>query len=338
MPENFTESDKEILELLAGHAAVALQNAIIHNKEQERIREMAGLAELAQVSRAIQTSKNLYEQILETISPLIETEMIGFLIYNEQTHMLEGKAPFKGLPDQFAEMYRASIEEGSKAEIIWMEQDVIIADDMSENQIMGDLGLAPLAQASAMRETVLVPLNAGGRSLGYLQVANKLDETHFSEDDLRLLQIVAGQIAPILENANLIRQSTQRAQRAEALRRVASLAGSEATQDEALKFSLIELSRFLQADMAAIFLLDESLGILQIHEESAIGFSAEILGKISLHLITQANLDNTVTTVGKPLLSNDILIADDLPRPYRALQPFLSEMHSIYGCAGGYPW
>ncbi|MFN2146032.1 MAG: GAF domain-containing protein, partial [Anaerolineales bacterium] len=47
--DGFTEQDKEILDLLSGHAGVALQNAIIHNKEQVRIKEMAGLAELAQV-------------------------------------------------------------------------------------------------------------------------------------------------------------------------------------------------------------------------------------------------------------------------------------------------
>ncbi len=155
--------------------------------------------------------------------------------------------------------------------MIWKEQDVIITDDMSVQSIIGDLGLAPLALASGMRETVLVPLTSGGRSLGYLQVANKSDGTRFNDDDLRLLRIIVGQVSPILENANLMQQSTRRAQRAEALRRIASLAGSEATQDEALQFSMLELSRFLQADVAAIFLLENSLGTLQLHEYSAVG-------------------------------------------------------------------
>ena len=57
---------------------------------------------------------------------------------------------------------------------------------------MGQLGLAPLAQASAMRETVLVPLGSGMRSLGYLQAANKRDNSRFNDADLRLLRIIAG--------------------------------------------------------------------------------------------------------------------------------------------------
>jgi PAS domain S-box-containing protein len=325
----FTDQDREVLDLLSGHAAVALQNAFIHNKEKLRIREMAGLAELAQVSRSASSAQVLYGQILETISPLVEAEILGFLIYDEQTRSLEGQIPFHGLPEPFIELYRTTIEPESPGERVWLEGDVIITDDMGPDSLMGALGLSPLAQASAMRETVLVPLTSAGRSLGYLQAANKLDGARFNEDDLRLMRIIAGQVSPILENANLIHQARRRAQRAEALRRIASLAGSEATVDESLQFSLLELSRFLQADMAAIFLLDNTLGTLQLHERSAVGIAPEKIGQISLHLATQANIRNTVTETLQPLFSEDMPEEAELPLPYRALQPMLPNIHSL---------
>jgi PAS domain S-box-containing protein len=325
----FTRQDKEVLDLLSGHAAVALQNAITHDKEQARIKEMAGLAELAQVSRAIHNTESLYKQIIETISPLIDVEILGFLTYDEQSRELVGQVPFQGLPEPFIELYRTVIREDSKAASIWAEQDVIISDDMSVESIIGDLGLAPLALASGMTETVLIPLTSGGRSLGYLQAANKTDGSTFNEDDLRLLRIIVGQVSPILENANLMQQSQRRAQRAEALRRVASLAGSEATRDEALQFSLLELSRFLQAEVAAIFLLDQTLGTLQLHETSAIGLPGAKIGQISLHLVTQANINDTVTDTRQVISSDDIASDELLPQPYRALQPMLPDVHSM---------
>lgn len=327
--DSFNEQDKEVLEILSGHAAVALQNAVTYHKEQERVREMTGLADLAQVSRAIDSTQNLYQQIIATISPLIEAEILGFLIYDEQNRTLEGQIPFQGLPEQFALLYRTELQENSPAESVWLEQDVIITDDMSEDSIMGKLGLAGLAQASAMRETVLVPLSSGLKPLGYLQAANKRDHSRFNDDDLRLLRIIAGQVAPILENASLIQQSKRRTQRAEALRRVASLAGSEATLDEALQFSILELSRLLQADLAAVLLLDEGLGILQVHDKSAIGIAINQMSKISLHLVTQANLNHTVTDTQTALLSNNLLSDDSLPQPYRTLQPLLPEIQSM---------
>jgi PAS domain S-box-containing protein len=327
--DNFAQQDKAVLDILSRHAAVALQNAVTHHKEHERVREMSGLAELAQVSRSIQSIQNLYREIIETIAPLIEVDILGFLIYDEDTRILKGQVPFRGFPEQFTELYQTKIEENTPAERIWAEQDIIITDDMGEDSILDRLGLAPLAQASAMRETVLVPLSAGARYMGYLQAANKSDGSEFNDDDLRLLRIIAGQISPILENANLIQQSRRRTQRAEALRRVASLAGSEATQDEALQFSLLELSRLLGADVAAVLLLDDSLGILQIHENSTVGLSEEAIGKLSLHFVTQASLNNTVTETRTGIATGDLMADEQLAQPYQALQPRLTDIHSL---------
>jgi PAS domain S-box-containing protein len=305
-PEAFNQGDLDILETLSGHAAIALQNAIAHSNEQQRATEMAGLAELAQVSSTIYKADELYQQLLEYISPLLNVEILGFLIYNEITRTLEGQVPFQGFPEQFAVLYKTVIEEGSLAEKLWEEQDIIITSDMSESSPLGLLGLSPLAQAAGMRETVLLPLCAGRHALGYLQVANKLDGTSFTDDDLRLLRIIAGHTAPILENAHLIQQSRRRAQRAEALRRVASLAGSGATIDEILKFSTLELSRFLQADLIAILLLDENLGRLTLDVGSLIGVEQKNAECLSAFLASETSLRETVTASILPLIFNDL--------------------------------
>jgi len=98
----------------------------------------------------------------------------------------------------------------------------------------------------------LIPLKSGGRSLGYLQAANKKGDSHFDQDDHRILSIVAGQAAPMIENADLMQQSVHRALRAESMRRIASLSGSVASLDEILKYSILELARLFQADYAAV--------------------------------------------------------------------------------------
>ncbi|MGD8454831.1 MAG: GAF domain-containing protein [Anaerolineales bacterium] len=305
-PEAFNQGDLEVLETLSGHAAIALQNAITHFKEQQRATEMAGLAELAQVSSTIYSTDELYQHLIEYISPLLNVEILGFLIYNEATRTLEGQVPFQGFPDQFTILYKTVIEEGSLAEKLWGEQDIIITDDMSDSSPLGLLGLSPLTQAAGIRETVLLPLCSGKHSLGYLQVANKLDGSMFTDDDLRLLRIIAGHTAPILENAHLIRQSRRRAQRAEALRRVASLAGSGATIDEILNFSAMELSRFLYADKTVLLLLDENLGRLTVHASSLVGIDQDSAKRLTDFLASETSLGETVTTSTLPLIFDDI--------------------------------
>ncbi len=98
----------------------------------------------------------------------------------------------------------------------------------------------------------------------------------FTQDELHLLRIIATQAAPVIENVSLVQQSRQRAQRAEALRRIASLASSAATLDEILLYSLQELAHLLRAGTAAIFLLDEGRGELHAHRPSLFGVPAEV--------------------------------------------------------------
>ena len=91
------------------------------------------------------------------------------------------------------------------------------------------------------------------------------------QEELRLLNIVANQVAAIIDNALLVQQARQRNQRAEAMRRIASLASSTAALDEILRFSVQEVATLLQAEFAAIFLVDEGGGVMRAHIPSAHG-------------------------------------------------------------------
>ncbi len=268
----FTPAEGDLVALISGQAALAIHNALLYQQEQRRIAELSGLAQLAQAFGAIRDPKNVFEQLVKIIHPLIPVQVLGFLIYNESGHALEGQEPFIGIPAGFLEMYRLPIPSGSALEKAFLDQDVLLSDDARADSRWVELGLEPIAIAAGLRETVLMPLATGGRMLGYLQAANLVDgQRGFNQDELHLLMIIANQVSPIIDNATLLLQSRQRAQRAEGLRRIASLSSSTATLDEILKFSLKELVRLLQADLAVIFLRDQTGEAIQLHHESAYG-------------------------------------------------------------------
>ncbi|MBI3158099.1 MAG: GAF domain-containing protein [Chloroflexi bacterium] len=317
--EAFSETDLELLMLLSGQAAVALQNAIIHYEEGQRVAEISGLAELAKVGSAIRDQHTLFERLTESIATLLDVEIIGFLMYLEGERALQGQVPFKGLPEEFVRLYRGEIGVGSPAERVWASGDIIYTDNASEDSALTDLGIAHLALAAGIERTALIPLAAGGRTLGYLQAANKRDGSRFNEDDLRLLTIVAGQAAPILDNAALMSESRRRAQRAETLRRIASLAGADATLDEILKFSLLEVARFFQASQAAIFLLDDARGELRLHRDSLVGIDPQQAGQFERFATSDEDYRQSVTATGLPLLLPDVRSQEALPAMYRPL-------------------
>lgn len=301
----FTKDDLDVLNLISGQAAIAIQNALIYQEEQKRVQELTGLANLARVSSTYHEGHALIDRLLNAIGALVNVEIMGILTYDESRKALIGQTPFRGLPPEFVELYKCILPEGSPAEEIWLSQAIIHATQVPEDPRLQALGLDDHALASGINETILVPLTSSERNLGYLQVANKVDGTGFHQDDLRLLTIIAGQAALILENALLFNQSKRRAQRAEALRRIASLLSSVATRDEILKWSLNELARLVQADIAAIFLLEETSNDLRLHLPSLVGVPSGANQEFFNLWISDDQLPLTVTGSQKTFFTFD---------------------------------
>ena len=91
------------------------------------------------------------------------------------------------------------------------------------------------------------------------------------QDELHLLVAAAGQAAPLVENSMLAENVQQHDRNATALYHIAGLSSSAAGLDEQLKSSLRELADLLDAEAAAVFLLDPSNGELGLHTASVYG-------------------------------------------------------------------
>jgi PAS domain S-box-containing protein len=318
----YTETDIDTIGMLSGQAGIALHNALTYQEEQRRTTELSSLANLTKAVGSVRDFQELFGNLVQGISPLLDVEIAGFLIYDENRRVLDARNPFIGIPPQFVELYQTEIPPESAAESVWINGETIIAPVAVEDQRIIDLGLHHNALAAGVRAMALVPLTSGGRQLGYLQVANKRDGTPFDQADERLLAIIAGQAASIIENANLIKQSVGRALRAESLRRIASLSGSAATLIEIFKYSLLELARLLQADIAGIFLLNENLGELQIHTESLYGFDPTQIPNLLRLSVGDTNFRKTVTASKIPFLTGNVFSdADVIPHLKEIAKP-----------------
>lgn len=332
--DTFTQADLELLRLVSGSVAVAIHNSLLYEQEQRRTAELTGLARLTQAFGAVRDSQRLFSNLVQTIVPLMDVDILGFLLFNETTRTLEGQRPFYGLPDDFMELYRVPVLSGSSLEAALLEQDVIVTPDANEDPQWDVLGLMPLASGATLRDTVLVPLSASGRTLGYLQASNHRSGSNtFTKSELNLLMIVASQAAPLIENSALVQQLRLRAQRSEALRRIASLASSSATLDEVLTFSTQELAHLLRADAAMSFLVDGERTAMRLHTQSLIGAEPEEIGD-SLARILLDDPQFPFTAAGS---QHSVSIKDT--RIEQAIVPFYQNIfkHFEVGSAVGVP-
>jgi PAS domain S-box-containing protein len=301
---SFSQHDLELIQLVSGQAAVAIRNAMLYEAEHQRTTELTGLANLAQAVSVSQDMKDLFERLVKSVSPLFDVEILGFLLFDEGKRMLEGQVPFQGLPPHIVEIYRASIPDGKVASDILSTQEPLLTSNAAEDERWETLGIRNLAQAASLRDSALVPLLSGRRLLGFMQLSNhRQGVTDFSENELRLMKIIADQATAIIENAVLVQQARQRAYRSDALRRVASLSASAASVDEVLEHSVRELAHLFQADAAAIFLLDEQNGELRLHNGSIYGVEGEAAETLSRMFVTDSQYRFTVSGGQKPFIS-----------------------------------
>jgi len=305
----FGQHDLELLQLVAGQAAVAIRNAMLFEDEQERASELAGLANLNQSFGLVQDPHDLFARLVESVAPLFDAEIIGFLLYDEEKRTLEGQVPFRGLPPHFVQIYRTSIPENSPAERVINSQQPLLTLNAAGDESWRALGLNDIAVAASLRDSALVPLISAGHSMGYLQVAHhRRGPSSFTSEELRLINIVAVQAGAIIENVLLVQQARARAQRADALRRIASLSTSSATLDEILKYSVQELVHLFQAEAGMIFLMEEGRGELCLRRESIYGLSNEILETLPRIFVDDPDFRLTVSGSQKPFISGRLSV------------------------------
>jgi PAS domain S-box-containing protein len=306
-PGSLQTEDLKLLNMFAEQAAVALHNAVLFRNEQRRAAELFGLSQLAQAFRSVREPRSLFARLVQSIVPLIDAEIIGFLLFNETQRRLESQVPYYGIPAQFLELYNLSVPTGSLMEQTLLNHTIMVSENAAEDPQWQDLGFAPLAQGASLRETALVPLTSGGHMLGYLQVSNHVGSSRpFSQDELQLLTIIANQAAPMIENSTLVQQMRLRALRAEALRKIASLASSAANLDEILHFSLQELARLLKANVGAAFLLGPNATELRLHQSSCYGKPCDLPETLSSLSINDAQFPFTVTAGQHPVTLDSI--------------------------------
>ena len=305
-PHSFQAGHRDILILLAGLASQAIKNARRFEAEHTQAANLTGLTDLTLALQDVSDPEFLFSSLTESVYALLNVEIMGFLLYDEGRRLLYGQNPFHGLPPNVVDWCRMVIPPSSEAESILMGAELIHSNQPDQDPRLKMLGLQSIAQAAAIRHTILAPLASAGRVVGYLQAANPHSGLAFDEAEIRRLVQIAAQVAPIIDNAFLVRDARRRAQRSETLRRIASLTGSTATLDEMLKYSMLDLARLLQADAGAILLLDPERGELHPHWASLYGIDPERLPQLSHLSIEDVEFTRTVTGSRHALLSGSL--------------------------------
>ncbi len=187
----FGAGEARLLSALARQAGLALENAQLYHEATHHLQQMAILNEIA---AAVVSAPDFHEAIREVVDALKRTlhyEIINLWMMSES-----GDRLILNMPD-----------DATKTDSIRLGQDVSGQVAASGTAIRIDdvrLFAGWVGVSTDVRSEVCVPIRIGARVIGVID-AQSSHLAAFSDDDVYVLSIAAGQLARALENARTMR-------------------------------------------------------------------------------------------------------------------------------------
>jgi signal transduction histidine kinase len=188
----FTDDDEELMVALAVAAGAAIENARLYAQMRRRQRWLEAAAEITAVLLGEVNRTAALRLVAERAREVAEADLALVMIYDETDDALTVEVAAGAVPGGLV---------GATVPVARSEFQGVLAD--RHVSVVEDLGKAtmwpvPLESGTA----VLVPLAAGGETLGALVVAYQKGSAVFTEDpDMALIETFAGQAALALERA-----------------------------------------------------------------------------------------------------------------------------------------
>jgi PAS domain S-box-containing protein len=311
----FSEDDERLLNTIASTLGTAIEKLRLFDAEHTRRQEAETLRQVAQVVNASLDVNEVIRLMLDQLKNLFAFDTASVLLLGEL-----------GQPDLIAgrdytneKMTGRAVNELLKDSSILkqMAQDLkpLTIADVREHP-----GWIWIPGAEHVRSFLAVPLIARQRMIGVL-MADSVTPAFFSEDELRVAQLLAQQMAIAIENAHLYQAALQAAERRVILHRVSQDMVTAIQEPERTYQSIHQATRQLMpCDSFVIALHDE------VSSENTIVYALEGNNRFPVqHVPAGRGLTGRVVTSGEPIIIDD-LWADKTdvlrlgePQPVRSL-------------------
>ena len=181
--DHFDDDDLRLLQILSDQAAVAIENARLLNGRDQVVRELAALLEVSKAAGAASDEVGLARVLAERARRATRTDAAIISRWDDDSTMLrelwrEGISDPETRTDVADSPLRRDVLRGGRSVVVHAES----ADSIFE---------AIQLRALAGQTLLLLPLNAGGRTIGILELISIAESRHLDESELQAVEAMA---------------------------------------------------------------------------------------------------------------------------------------------------
>jgi GAF domain-containing protein/CheY-like chemotaxis protein len=252
----FTPDHLAVLESFATQAAIAIENARLHEETERRRRAAESLARLARTLTESLEVSAVGERIVDSVLSLLRASSAGLRLLQPDGSL--AAVAWGGLPDaRFARGHVMPPGTGLAGAAIAERRAVWSADLLQDERVLLDADMRASLVARGYRAELAVPLQAKGRIIGVLSVADE-SVREFSPEEVALAQAFADQAALALENARLHEETERRLRETETVLAVSRTLSSTLDFDRLSRQLMREIARAIGADSVGVWMADET--------------------------------------------------------------------------------
>jgi PAS domain S-box-containing protein len=254
----FTDEDRQIYELIGNQAAIALQNLELLTETQRRLREVNLLLEFSQQLGSLDPTEILRTLVQSSLRVMTNAHAGFVALWSEQQNKLVVAAAGGYTENSLITEIAYAKGEALPGQVFASGAALRVAEvDFARQYNLSPEQLLKYREATGGRvpvSSMLIPIQAGGETLGVINLDNFNTSAAFSQDDEALVSSLTQQTALTLENARLFQASEQRAKQLQSLTDVATTITSSLETNALIVSLLDQLAPILPFDTGTLWL------------------------------------------------------------------------------------
>jgi phosphoserine phosphatase RsbU/P len=201
----FTREQQNILTLVAGRLAVAIENARLFERVRAQANTLLVLSDVSRETSAILEVEELLRRAAEQIKRVIDYQILSLMLYDDDQKIFRHRLDVK-YGHHVQGKLRVAATEGIVGAAATLREAVLVPDVTADPRY--------LMVNPETRSELALPMIHKGRVIGVLDLESP-QLNYFTEDHVQTLSILAANLAVSLENARLYEKSAREEARLE---------------------------------------------------------------------------------------------------------------------------
>ena len=256
----FEPADQRFLEGIAGPAAMAIEDLVVHWEHERRIAELSILGEISRALSSALELDQLLEVVFQQVGRLFDTTNFYIATYEEReeqwTLVLLVEHGERLPPSQH------ELGAGLTGHIIRTRTPLLFRT-AADIQAFHQAGGIPSVGKRGAFSWLGVPLIAADKVVGVMAIQSYEQEQLYDEKDLALFSTIAAQVAIAVRNVRLYQEARRRAGEMESLYAVSRVMAASMEPEDTWRAIFKAVGEVVPHDGMEVCLYDESREILR---------------------------------------------------------------------------